>query len=177
MWDSLTPRKSVPPKILIVSLLIHTDRTRIKRSLSLILVQCTNRKDTRKPVTSPNPSTPYLHLGLNHCGPTRGPRVQSSLESAGKEVQGMNAGQLHTSFHQRKDYWLSHFWELCCDYSRPDRFQDLGRWKKMCGGVGMLDMSLFKDGRSTLTASCVSPVCPCVLQCVTQWEAPNSLIY
>ena len=104
MWDSLTPRKSVPPKILIVSLLIHTDRTRIKRSLSLILVKCTNKKDTRKPVTSPNPSTPYLHLGLNHCGPTRGPRVQSSLESAGKEVQGMNAGQLHTSFHQRKDY-------------------------------------------------------------------------
>ena len=30
-----------------------------------------------------------------------------------------------------------------------------GRWKKMHGAVGMLDMPLFTGGRSTHTASCV----------------------
>ena len=34
---------------------------------------------------------------------------------------------------------------------------DLGRWKKMCGAMGMLDMHLFMGGRSTQAANCLSP--------------------
>ena len=53
-----------------------------------------------------------------------------------------------------------------CSLSRPGRFTlDLGRWKKICGVVGMLDMTLFKGG----------VIHACHRLSVTQREAPTPL--
>ena len=47
---------------------------------------------------------------------------------------------------------------MCCSGLRPGRSTlDLGRLKKICGAVGMLDVPLFKGRCAMHSASCVSP--------------------
>ena len=68
-----------------------------------------------------------------------------------------------------------------CVHSTPDRSRDLGTQKNSHGAVGMPDMPLFKGGRATDVASCMSScMCHCVSHCMsplplcgTQWGAPT----
>lgn len=109
IWNSLVPRKNISPQILIVSPLNHTDRTRIKKSLSLILVKCSSRRNTRKPVTPPTCLTRIWGWGI--VAIAEGPVSTLHLEVCWVRSSGSDWGSFHISFHQRKDYCLSHDWE------------------------------------------------------------------